>query len=131
MPSSVRGYLGIDNGTQRISIIFTDEKLLVLATGEGSLGFFMPDLPVVCYEQVTEHWDGALCDAMRQIHQQIPNMQVFAIGILGQMHGEVLVGESGNSLSPVQLWCDAQNEAEGLELTSLFHTKVPKWSTVS
>ena len=97
MPSSVWGYLGIDNGTQRISIIFTDEKLLVLATGEGSFGF-VPDLPVGCYEQLTEHWDGALRDAMRQIHQQIPNMQVFANVILGQMHGEVLAGESGNSL---------------------------------
>ncbi len=31
----------------------------------------------------------------------------------------------------MQLWCDAQNEAEGLELTSLFHTTVLKWSTVS
>jgi hypothetical protein len=47
---------------------------------------------------LTEHWDGALRDAMRQIQQQIPNMQVFANVILGQMHGEVLAGESGNSL---------------------------------
>jgi xylulokinase len=98
--------LGIDNGTQGISIIFTDEKLLVLATGKCSFGF-VPDLPVGCYEQLTKHWDGALRNAMRQIHQQIPNMQFFVIGISGQMHGEVLVAESGNSLSQVQLWCIA------------------------
>jgi sugar (pentulose or hexulose) kinase len=129
--SSVRGYLGIDNGTQGISIIFADEKQLhVLATGESSFGF-VPELPDGCYEQLTEHWDKALSDAMQQIHQQIANIQVLAIGISGQMHGEVLVGENGNSLSPVRLWCDARNEEEGLELTSLFNTKVPKRSTVS
>ena len=30
-----RGYLGIDLGTQGVSVIFTDEALTILATGEA------------------------------------------------------------------------------------------------
>ena len=32
---SIRGFLGIDAGTQGLSVIFTDENLEVLGTGEG------------------------------------------------------------------------------------------------
>ena len=39
MVTIAKGYLGIDNGTHGLSVIFTDEDLNVLATGEGSYGF--------------------------------------------------------------------------------------------
>lgn len=128
---SVRGYLGIDNGTQGISVIVTDESsLCVLATGHAVLNM-VPGLPEGCYEQLTQDWDTALKDAMQQIHTQIPHLEILAIGIAGQMHGEVLVDCQGHSLTAVRLWCDARNEQEGVELTTLFGTKVPKRSTVS
>jgi sugar (pentulose or hexulose) kinase len=45
-------------------------------------------------------------------------MQFFAIGISGQMHEEVLVGESGSSLSPVRLWwvrCPKRSGRAGID----------------
>ena len=30
------GYLGIDAGTQGLSVIFTDEEMRILASGEGA-----------------------------------------------------------------------------------------------
>lgn len=127
----VRGYLGIDNGTQGISVLFCKEDdLQVLATGEASYGM-ISDLAEGCYEQLTSDWDTALKDAMNQVKQQLTtNMEVLAIGISGQMHGQVLVG-SEEALAPVRLWCDARNQQEGEELTALFNTKVPKRSTVA
>jgi sugar (pentulose or hexulose) kinase len=53
-------------------------------------------------------------------------MHVQAIGISGQMHGEVLADELGRSLGPARLWCDGRNEAEGHELTERLGVKMPK-----
>ena len=132
--SSIPGYLGIDNGTQGISVLFCNEALQVLATGEASYGM-VSGLPEGCYEQLTSDWDTALVDAMNQVKQKLfpSTLQVLAIGISGQMHGQVLVGDSGggDSLAPVRLWCDARNQEEATELTNLFDTKVPKRSTVA
>jgi sugar (pentulose or hexulose) kinase len=126
----IAGYLGIDNGTQGLSVIFTDESLKVLATGESSYDF-VAGLDEGCYEQDTADWERALAEAMEQVHQIVPNMDVRAIGISGQMHGEVLADEAGQSLGPVRLWCDARNEAEGHELTQATGVKFPKRATAS
>jgi sugar (pentulose or hexulose) kinase len=127
---TITGYLGIDNGTQGLSVIFTDESLKVLATGEGSYDF-VPGLEEGCYEQTTEDWERALAEAMEQVHQSVPTMDVRAIGISGQMHGEVLADEAGQSLGPVRLWCDSRNEAEGHELTQATGTKFAKRATAT
>ena len=126
---SIKGYLGIDVGTQGLSIIFCDkDKLHILATGEGDYEM-LPGLDEGCYEQLTDDWDTAMLKAMEQIHQKIEHFEVLAIGISGQMHGEVLVDFKGMTLGPVRLWCDGRNEQEGQELTRIFNTKIPKRST--
>jgi len=125
----MRGYLGIDNGTQGLSVIFCDEETMaVVATGESSYDM-VADLHEGFYEQLTSDWDKALGAAMKQIHEKIQNIEVLGIGISGQMHGEVLVDKNGKSLGSVRLWCDSRNDHEGTELTQLFGTKVPKRST--
>ena len=126
---SIKGYLGIDVGTQGLSIIFCDEcKLHILATGVGDYEM-VPNLDEGSYEQLTDDWDAAMLRAMQQIRLQIENFEVLAIGISGQMHGEVLIDSTGKNLGPVRLWCDARNEQEGQELTRIFNTKIPKRST--
>lgn len=67
--------------------------------------------------------------AMKQVREKIPNLEVLAIGLSGQMHGEVLMDEQGKVLGPVRLWCDARNEEEGKELTEKLKVKVPKRMT--
>ena len=126
-----KGYMGIDNGTQGLSMIFTNKDLNVLATSEGSYGFL--GLESGCFEQQCEDWDNALSTAMESLHQQMApaKIQVLAIGISGQMHGEVLINESGHPVKSVRLWCDARNEEEGNELTELLQTKVPKRATAA
>lgn len=123
---ATKGYIGIDAGTQGLSVIFTDEALNVLATGEGEYDM-VPGLDEGCYEQLPSDWDAALKSAMEQLHSNIGDeMEVLAIGISGQMHGEVLADADGNSLGPARLWCDARNEAEGNELTEALGVKMPK-----
>lgn len=125
-----RGYLGIDNGTQGLSVVFTDEQLNVLVTGEGSYPM-VDNLKEGEYEQRTKDWDDALIKAIQEINGHYPEKEILGIGISGQMHGEVLTDEEGKPLGNVRLWCDSRNEQEGTELTSLFGTKVAKRSTCS
>jgi sugar (pentulose or hexulose) kinase len=134
-----KGYLGIDNGTQGLSVIFTDENLKVLATGESTYGFVVESedgllLQEGCYEQRPDDWDKALQIAMERLHHQMHQKgdeieRVLAIGISGQMHGEVLVDETGTAISSARLWCDARNETEGNELTRALGCKIPKRAT--
>ena len=128
------GFLGIDAGTQGLSVIFTDEQMKILATGEA--GYEMvPGLAPECYEQDPADWERALGAAMADLRRKLTTLgvepDVRAIGICGQMHGEVLADELGRSLGPARLWCDGRNEAEGHELTDRLGTKMPKRITTA
>ncbi len=128
---TTKGFLGIDAGTQGLSIIFTDESLKVLATGEGDYAM-VSGLGEGCYEQLPGDWDAAMQAAMTQLREKMSEeMEVLAIGISGQMHGEVLADADGNSLAAARLWCDARNEAEGNELTEALGVKMPKRITAA
>ena len=128
------GYLSIDAGTQGLSVLFTDESLRILGTGQAAYSM-VPSLAAECYEQLPADWEQALADAVIDLRCKLEavgiGMDVRAIGISGQMHGEVLADKSGASLGSARLWCDSRNEAEGSELTVRLGVKIPKRMTVA
>ena len=132
----VRGYLGIDNGTQGLSIVLVDpDDLSVLATGEGTYGF-VDTKNDAWKEQRVEDWDAAVQQAMAQIHNKYRTeegkdgrLDILGIGISDQMHGQVLFDKNNKVIGPVRLWCDGRNNEEAQELTELFGAKVPRRST--
>jgi xylulokinase len=95
----------------------------------------VPGLAADCFEQHPGDWEQALATAMTDLRQKLAasrtEMEVQAIGISGQMHGEVLADDLGRSLSPARLWCDSRNEAEGHELTGKLGVKCPKRLTTA
>jgi sugar (pentulose or hexulose) kinase len=129
-----QGYLGIDVGTQGLSVIFTDEELRIRGTGTGSYEM-VPDLATGEYEQQPADWERALEAALAELRAELAILgvepEVRAIGISGQMHGEVLCDAGGEPLAPARLWCDGRNEAEGHELTELLGVKCPKRLTAA
>ena len=106
------GYLSIDAGTQGLSVLFTDESLRILGTGQAAYSM-VPSLAAECYEQLPADWEQALADAVIDLRCKLEavgiGMDVRAIGISGQMHGEVLADTSGASLGSARLWCDSRN----------------------
>jgi sugar (pentulose or hexulose) kinase len=129
---SIQGYLGIDAGTQGLSVTLTDEAMQALAVGEGDYAM-EPDLAAGCYEQHPDRWIDALKHAMADLRDKMKGQtwSVLAIGISGQMHGEALADAEGHALAPARLWCDARNEDEGEELTALLGVKMPKRITAA
>jgi sugar (pentulose or hexulose) kinase len=128
------GFLGIDAGTQGLSVILTDPALRIVATGSAGYGM-VPGLAAECYEQAPADWEHALAAAMAEVRaaaarRGIP-VEVAAIGIAGQMHGAVLCVADSTPLAPARLWCDGRNEAEGEELTALLGVKMPKRITAA
>jgi len=122
------GYLGIDAGTQGLSVIFTNTDLTILASGEESYAM-LPGLEPECFEQQPADWEAALTAAMADLRRKLTamrvDMDVLAIGISGQMHGEVLTDATGEPVGPARLWCDGRNEAEGHELTERLGQSAP------
>lgn len=128
------GYLGIDVGTQGLSVIFVDESLRLRGSGDGAYDM-VARLGTGEYEQQPADWERALATAMSDLRGKLATLgvepNVRAIGISGQMHGEVLCAADGEPLGPARLWCDGRNEAEGHELTDLLGVKCPKRLTAS
>jgi len=129
-----QGYLGIDVGTQGLSVIFVDTAFRIRGAGQGSYDM-VPAVDAGCYEQRPSDWERALVSALADLRRTLTatgaEMEILAIGISGQMHGEVLCDRTGEPLGPARLWCDGRNEAEGHELTELLGVKCPKRLTAS
>jgi sugar (pentulose or hexulose) kinase len=143
----ITGFLGIDIGTQGLTVLLTDcDSLHVVAQGDAAYGF-VPEQPPGCYEQVTTDWKAALHAALQQLRHNLGKairrhehahsdgddsllrIHVLSIGIAGQMHGEVMLDEADQVLNPVRLWCDGRNAGEASELTSALDTKCPQRMT--
>ncbi len=129
-----KGYLGIDIGTQGLSVVFTDQQLAVVTVGEAGYDM-VPGLPEGCFEQSPRDWEQALQQAMTALRQSLPaqhqNPEILCIGISGQMHGEVLVDGDSQHLGSARLWCDGRNDEEGYELTKRFGVKMPRRMTAT
>ena len=130
-----KGFLGIDAGTQGLAVVLVDEQLKLVATGDGHYDM-VPGLDEGCYEQHPADWVAALETAMGDLRGKLKSqgdgeLEILAIGISGQMHGEVLADAEGNSLGPARLWCDARNADEGDELTEQLGVKMPKRITAA
>lgn len=125
-----RGFLGIDLGTQGLTILFSDEDMNVIDTGEAGYAM-VPGLAEGCYEQAPSDWEQAVMAGARALHANLTargiEPEVLAIGISGQMHGEVI----GARPATARLWCDGRNEAEERELTELLGVKMPKRITAA
>lgn len=102
--------LGIDLGTSSVKVMFVDYQGL-------TLGMSKADYPVVSAqpgwaESEPSQWWQAVVSAVRIALTQVPQTNITAIGLSGQMHGIVLVNSEGDPIRPALLWPDTRAEAE-------------------
>jgi xylulokinase len=113
------GYLlGIDIGTSGTKTLVCDEAGVVLATAMAEHPISSPKPG--WSEQNPEDWWQASCKATRAVLRKakIKSADVSGIGLSGQMHGSVFLGEGTRALRPALLWNDQRTAKQCAKIES-------------
>lgn len=108
--------LGIDIGTSGTKTLVCDEDGKVLATA-------MAEHPIASpkpgwSEQKPEDWWTATCAATRAVLKKAKVTDISGIGLSGQMHGSVFLGDGERALRPALLWNDQRTAEQCAEIES-------------
>lgn len=109
--------LGMDLGTSGAKLVLFDEDGQVLGSATKDYPLYQPRNGWA--EQHPEDWWQAVCLACREVLAQsgVSPEEIRSIGLSGQMHGLVLLDETGAVLRPCILWCDGRTTEECAEIT--------------
>jgi xylulokinase len=120
-------FLGIDLGTSEVKLLLLDAAHQIVGQCGQALVVSRP-YPLWA-EQDPGDWWQATRAAVQQLRDQYPRAwsQVRAIGLSGQMHGAVLLGDQDEVLRPAILWNDGRSHAECAELTA----RAPRLHTIA
>jgi xylulokinase len=110
--------LGIDIGTSGTKTLLCDEDGKVLATAMAEHAIHSPKPG--WSEQDPEDWWRAACIATKAVMKKAKAKpgDVSAIGLSGQMHGSVFVGQGTKVLRPALLWNDQRTQKQCDEITA-------------
>lgn len=104
--------LGIDIGTSGTKALLIDEAGTVAARATFEYPLYAPR--PLWSEQSPEDWWKATCQAIRQALAQsgVAASDIAGIGLSGQMHGSVFLGEGDEVLRPAILWNDQRTQSQ-------------------
>jgi xylulokinase len=110
-------FLGIDCGTQGTKALVLDTRS-GLVLGVGSAPHSMLSAANGRREQDPAQWIAAFESATRQALEAagVDGELIEGVGVSGQQHGLVLLGDQGQVLRPAKLWCDTESSAENERL---------------
>lgn len=105
-------FLGLDFGTSAVKALLVDGDQRVVGDASVALGISRP--AAGHSEQDPDEWWRATLDAVDALRRDhaAALAEVRGIGLSGQMHGAVLLDESGEVLRPAILWNDVRAAAE-------------------
>ncbi len=110
--------LGIDIGTSGTKTLLCDEDGTVLATAMSPHAIYSPKPG--WSEQHPDDWWTAVCAATKAVLKKakVKPADVSAIGLSGQMHGSVFLGDNEKALRPALLWNDQRTAKQCAEIES-------------
>lgn len=105
-------FLGIDVSTTGSKALLIDESGRVVGTASTPHTLQTPK--PLWSEQNPEEWWTATSASIRSALEKsgVDGERVAALGLTGQMHGLVLLDETGNVLRPAILWNDQRTQAQ-------------------
>lgn len=109
--------VGIDLGTSSVKAVVVDAYGASLGVGSAEYPILNPQPDRA--EQEPEAWLRAAAEAVRQARMQSGPRTVAAIGLSGQMHGTVLLGDNRQPLAPAVIWPDQRSRRQVQEITAL------------
>jgi xylulokinase len=110
--------LGIDIGTSGTKTLLCNDrgKVIVTATAEHRISSPRPGWS----EQDPLNWWSATCKATKAVLKKtkVKSTDVSGIGLSGQMHGSVFLGDGDKPLRPALLWNDQRTAEQCAEIES-------------
>ncbi|MEM6571292.1 MAG: FGGY family carbohydrate kinase, partial [Planctomycetota bacterium] len=105
-------FCGIDVGTQSTKAVLVDVDAGEVVARASEAYDLIEGLPPGHAEQQPEMWLDAAKKVVREVGH---GEEIAGIGVSGQQHGAVLLGEDFGVLRAAKLWCDtsAADEAAG------------------
>ncbi|HUR29339.1 MAG TPA: xylulokinase [Planctomycetota bacterium] len=126
-------FAGFDVGTQGLKGLLIDaDSRRVVARASRSYDL-LPDLPPGAAEQHPDTWIEALSAVGRELFSAsgIDSARLAGIGVSGQQHGLVVLGEDLRPLRAAKLWCDTSTAKEARELSSTLGRPIATGFTAS
>ncbi len=108
----MRYLLGVDVGTSGTKALLMDEAGAIVARATEEYPLYSPR--PLWSEQEPDDWWHATCAAIRKVlaNSGVQASDVAGVGLSGQMHGAVFLGEGDVVLRRAILWNDQRTQAE-------------------
>ncbi len=105
-------FLGIDTSTTSSKALLIDEAGNVIAVASSPHTLQTPK-PLWSEQNPLEWWKAVTASINSVLEKAgISAERIAAVGLTGQMHGLVLLGEAGNILRPAILWNDQRTQSQ-------------------
>lgn len=114
-------FIGIDSGTQSTKAILFDAASGEIVASASAPYDLLGGLPAGHKEQNPTDWSAAVRNTISAVLMKsgIDRSQVRGIGVSGQQHGFVPLGEKDEVVRPAKLWCDTSTQTECEEIIGL------------
>ncbi|MBN1311593.1 MAG: xylulokinase [Anaerolineae bacterium] len=107
-----RCFLGLDISTTGAKALLIDEQGQVKGSTTSPLSLSMPH-PLWSEQNPRDWWAGMALSIKQALDtSKVPAQSIAAVGLTGQMHGLVLLDESGEVLRPAILWNDQRTSKQ-------------------
>ena len=109
--------LGVDIGTSGTKTVLFTERGVPVASHTVEYPLYQPENGWA--EQEPLDWWHAVCETTSAVIAKsgVKPADIGGIGLSGQMHGLVMLGENGEPLRRSIIWCDQRTGAECAEIT--------------
>lgn len=114
---SMNYIIGVDIGTSATKTVLFEENGRVVCSASEEYPLYQPQNGWA--EQQPEDWKNAVLHTLKQVvsESEANPSDIKGIGLSGQMHGLVMLDESGEVLRPSIIWCDQRTAKECEEIT--------------
>src|SRR5581483_6745412 len=111
-------FIGIDSGTQSTKAILLDAESGEVVASASHPYDLIGGLPAGHKEQNPPDWTTAVRNVIVSVLNKsgVDRERVRGIGVSGQQHGFVPLGEKDEVIRPAKLWCDTSTAAECEEI---------------
>jgi len=115
--------IGIDLGTSATKTVLFDQRGAIVSSSSAEYPLYQPQNGWA--EQDPADWRRAAFSTIAGVIKAsgVNPADIAGVGISGQMHGLVMLGEDGEPLRNAIIWCDGRTERECAEITDIIGAK--------